>query len=125
MNFCLVVKCFMEKMEGGRVMVWTLIWHSSRGKAISLLIGAYIIMTVMVGSCTVILKCCQNTLWRELFQNPLKRQLDANIGRGGCGNCHCVKNNVSCYKDANAKVQPQDVQVLYILKLVMSFAFAT
>ena len=49
----------------------TMVWQSSRGKAISLLIGAYIIMTVMVG----------NTLWRELFQNPLKKQLQANVGK--------------------------------------------
>ena len=38
-------------------------------------------MTVMVGSCTVILKFCQNTLWRELFQNPLKKQLEVNVGK--------------------------------------------
>ena len=34
----------------------TMVWQSSRRKAISLSIEAYIIMTVMVRSCTVILK---------------------------------------------------------------------
>ena len=75
-----------------------MVWQSSRGKAISLLIGAYVIMTVMVGSCTVILLCCQNTLWRQLFQNHLKKQLEANVVKNCCGNCNSVKNNMSCYK---------------------------
>ena len=101
----------------------TTVWQSSRGKAISLLIGAYIIMTVMVGSCTVILKLCQNTLWRWLFQNPLKKHSEANVGKSAVVTVIVLTIMYPATRDASAKVQLQGVQVLYIWKLVMKKKF--
>ena len=80
-------------------------------------------MTVMVGNCTVILKFCQNTLWRELFQNFLKKQLEANVEKSAVITVIVFKIMCPATRDASAKVQLQDVQVLYIWKLVMKKKF--